>query len=375
VRVLFLTPVPPWPLTSGGRIRTYQLLKHAARSAEVHLRFVHDGTPTAALERELDGACASCVGFERSTPDRVKRVTRSKFERWFHSHELELDLRSELERAAYDLIHVDELASLQAVETTDTPLIVHHHKLDREFARASGHSSWDVTKLALLEKRAVQRSSQHVFCSEEDAARFRARHPNIRAHVIPNGVDIDDFRLSAAVRREQHFVFVGSLDYAPNIEGLDWFFDQVWPRLEDTGATLSIVGARPRRSAQAWGRMRGVEVIGPVDHVQPCLSDATALLVPLLTGGGSRLKIVEALATGCPVLSTSVGAEGLGLEPGAHLEVADTADAWEAKLRAAPTQSGAWREMALVARAEIVQRLQWSTLAQRLVSAWSSALV
>lgn len=375
MNVLCVSPVVPWPLLSGGRIRTYQLLRHLRqRGISVHLRAVRDEAWTPECDARLAEHCESVRSFPRSAAGVIERLKMPKQERWFHSNALVSHLASELQGSNFDCIQADELFIATALPKNLTaPVVVQHHKLDVEFAQATGSSALDIAKLRRLESALAARHAHHIVCSDEDAQRLAARHPALHTHVVPNGVDTHAFALTPdALRESGRLLFVGSLDYAPNIRAVREFVRDVLPRVQAqrTDARLAIVGARPVSEVHALAS-KDVSVVGEVADVRTELARASVCVVPLTIGGGSRLKIAEALAAGCPIVSTTIGAEGLPVRDGEHISLADDPDAFAA----ACLRVLAERPIEQVARGrELAEReLTWAQMAERLEATWNSA--
>ena len=376
MRVLFVSPVIPWPLRSGGRIRTYELLRAVRAHAEVHVRAVEDPGPLPEGLRAVRAACASFASFPRTGVVGAERLRLPKLARWFHSRPLTEAVQRELAHGAYDVVHLDEMFLAGALEAptaiaTSVPTVVHHHKLDLEFARATGASAYDALKLKRLERTACRRFRHHVLCSREDALRLEARHPGLATRVIPNGVDLERYWPYGEARKPRRLLFLGSLDYGPNLDAVEHLVRDVLPEVRGDWH-LDIVGARPH-PALGWLGGERVRVVGEVDDVRPWLGRASALVVPLRIGGGSRLKIAEALAMGCPVISTGVGAEGLDLEDGVHLTLAGPGSRFAAAIDAVLDDPNSAAARAANGRARIVERYGWSSLARELYAAWESA--
>jgi sugar transferase (PEP-CTERM/EpsH1 system associated) len=186
-----------------------------------------------------------------------------------------------------------------------------------------------------FERRATREFDAHVVVSERDAERLRDLNSDARVFVIENGVDTEYYsdaqiEKAAGARRDapgkNRIVFVGSMDYHANIEGVVNFAREVWPNLRARQPKLvfTIVGRYPSREVRELARTPGIEVTGRVDDVRPFYRKAVAAIVPLNVGGGSRLKILEAMAAGVPVVSTTLGAEGLDMRHGENILIADT---------------------------------------------------
>ena len=390
MEVLFLCPWLPWPLNSGGKIRTFNLIESVRPWANVHVRAVLEPDQGQAEVDALSPHCASLKAYPRERAGALMRLTHSKMERWFHSPALVADVRRELLERDYDLVHVDELlharilpkAGEGAAARRRPPVVQHHHKLDTVFAERINanrglQKHFDAWKLHRLERESAGRHAHHLLCSPGDADILRGRYPDIRCSVVQSGYDpgyfhpLADDDGAALARDPAHLVFVGSMDYGPNIGALTGFVRDVLPRIVAVrpDVRLSIVGRNPVPEIRALADER-VEVTGGVPDVRPWLARATAMVVPLVIGGGTRLKIVEAMGMDCPVVSTTVGAEGLGLEHDRELLLADEPEAFAAaclELIDAPTDAAA---LAARARAYVEERLTWPKLAERLADVW-----
>lgn len=191
-------------------------------------------------------------------------------------------------------------------------------------------------RLKRLELSILIKPDGHLVCSDREAQRLRGWVGNARVAVVPNGVDCRAFAPEPGRSRTGGLIFVGSLDYHPNVEGLKFFTREVWPLLRQRRQSLRlrIVGSRPGAELRAMGDIDGVEVVGQVERVEPYYAEAEAALVPLFSGGGTRLKVLEAFAAGVPVVSTAMGMEGIAAQAGVHYLAAETAGEWvEAVLR------------------------------------------
>jgi len=374
MNVLFVSPVVPWPLTSGGRIRTFQLLRQVQlRGVQVHLRAVRDSAWTPQVDAHLAEHCASVRSFPRSPASALQHVGKAKLERWFHSEPLRGHLREALHGETFDCIHVDELFSTPSLpDELPAPLVVNHHKLDVEFAQATGASAFDLSKLRRLERRIAERTPHHIVCSVEDANRLRGRYPELDVHVVGNGADPEQLPSPASLREPGRMLFLGSLDYEPNIDAVRHFVREVLPsiRAARPDAHFAVAGSRPGEQVRALAGP-GVQIIGAVNDASSEFARAAVCVVPLRIGGGSRLKIAEALALGCPLVSTTIGAEGLPVRDGEHLSLADSPDEFaaatlEALERHPDEQVRRGRELA-------ENELTWARMAEDLEGAWRAS--
>lgn len=377
MKVLFVSPTVPWPPDSGGRIRTAKLIAAAGRRAEVHVRAIAAPSDAADAAAGLSSSCASLRVFGRGRSGLVRSATRSKIERWFHSPELERALEVELATEDFDVVHLDEMCLARALSPrANTPTVMHHHKLDTElWEQLAGERTvprFDLWKLRRLERYAARRYHHHLFCSHVDARALAERHPGIDCTVVENGFDAEYFaRCEPTERARDRLLFLGTMSYAPNVDAARWFVEAILPgiRAERPEVELDIVGNDPAPAVTALARP-GVRVVGSVTDVRPWLQRAAALVVPLRVGGGSRVKLIEALALGTPVVTTRVGVEGLGFQHGAHLRVADEPAPFAATvldLLSSPGEAAALGERG---RVHAWARYRWSELAAKLTECW-----
>lgn len=344
MKIAFFTPYLPYPPDTGGKIRSYHLLQALCARFCVDLYTVYMGPkPPEVAVRHLEECCNRVVMLPLEKPwrtrDRLRR-TLSPLPRLvdYFCTPASLDqAREHLSCGGYDLLVADEICMTPYVEVMPDQLrIVFRQKVDylhyREVARAR---PWGADKiLELVESVKLWRYEQakmglyqgYVACSERDAAQIRQYAPGIPYLVIPNGVDLSAFvPLGRPKASQPTLLYVGSMYYPPNIDAVQFFFRSIYPaiRKAEPRVRVQIVGHMPPPEVQQWARLPGVEVTGGVPDVRPYYEEATVFIVPLRLGGGTRLKIPEAMAMGLPVVSTSVGAEGLDIHPGEDILIAD----------------------------------------------------
>jgi glycosyltransferase involved in cell wall biosynthesis len=386
MRVLFVAPAVPWPLRTGGALRTFHLIRACAGEARIHLRAVEQpGLDTAAARRALEPSCAGVEIFPRSPPSLLERWTRPRIERWFGSVAMQRRLHEELDAErgdalAYDVVHVDEACADRALPPSPrVPRVVQHHKLDVEMANALARTAldrFDARKVARMEARTAATAERHVVCSAEDRARLLARHPRARVDVVPNAIDPSLLGPPPPFggRDDGRVLFLGSLAYPPNQQALAWYTRSIHPRVHAAkpSTMLEIVGsgglALPPQMLGA-----GIAFHGEVADVRPAMARASLLAVPLPIGGGTRIKILEALALGCPVVSTRVGAEGLGLEHGVHALLADDTETFTAAVLDLLTDRERARQIAARGREHVLAHFSLEHSAQQLLASWRAA--
>jgi glycosyltransferase involved in cell wall biosynthesis len=233
-------------------------------------------------------------------------------------------------------------------------------------------------KFERFERRIFRGATRVVAVSPEDAALFRLRFGVQHVDVVDNGIDRAAFEAVRPERDPKQVLFLGSLEWRPNQDGVRLLLERVFPevRAREPAARLAIVGRNPPdwlvRQAAA---LPGVEVHANVPDVRPFLARCGVFAVPLRIGGGSRLKILEALACAAPVVSTKVGAEGLCLEPGRHYVAVEQIEDMAAAIVECMLDPAAAREAAERGRGLVLERYDWGTLAEKLERVWEKCLV
>lgn len=351
MRILVFYPYIPYPVDRGTYQRTFHLLRELARDHEVDLLALSEGGERVEHRAVFEEFChrVEFVPFEHPQWPRLhERLLNPKpttIRHWEMEHvaqALDRMLRTE----HYDLVHVCDIVLAQFFldRHQDVPLSVDRSRVDLQF-QLQQHATMshglkaklldyeNLAKLSAFERRVARRTTLQVVCGPDDKV-FIRDHISRTAPVlvVGNGVDLDYFRPDAAPdarASEPTILFCGAMDYTPNVDALRWFFrDGIHDRLLERVPDLRtlVVGKAPLAEVKAHGARKGVMVTGGVPDVRPFYRQAWMQVVPLRIGGGTRLKIVESLASGTPVVSTTIGAQGLDLVHGAEILLADTVD-------------------------------------------------
>jgi glycosyltransferase involved in cell wall biosynthesis len=221
-----------------------------------------------------------------------------------------------------------------------------------------------------FERQTLARFDLVLAVSDADKQTFTRLYPGAlrsAVHVIPTGVDTAYFAPDPERQvRPSHMVFTGSMDWLPNEDGMVYFVRHILPHIRqaEPDATLSIVGRTPTPTVRRLGDERGVEVTGRVDDVRPHIATAAVFIVPLRIGGGTRLKIFEAMAMGKAVVSTTVGAEGLPVSHARNIAIADEPARFAHAVVRLMRDADARRRMEDEARKLVVERYDWSAVAE-----------
>lgn len=348
MRILWLKTELLHPVDKGGRIRTYQMLRALARTHEITYLTLDDGSapPDAVLKAAeyshrvvrvpfsapARGSLAFALDLARNLLSPLPYALAK-----YRSPRLEAEVRR-LAPAA-DVVVCDFLApAVNVPARLPVPVVLFQHNVEAEIWRrhAEVARNWlarryfggQWRRMVRFEGAACRRFDHVVAVSEADAQLIREAYGAPAVTAVPTGVDVEYFTPRPGVARDpRQLVFTGSMDWLPNEDGVTWFAEAVLPliRAEVPEATLTVVGRTPSpRVRELATRHPGLTVTGTVDDIRPFLARGAALVVPLRIGGGTRLKIYEAMAMAVPVISTTVGAEGLPLQAGEHFLQADT---------------------------------------------------
>jgi glycosyltransferase involved in cell wall biosynthesis len=355
MRTLFISDTVPYPPNNGKRQRIYHLLKGVARKSDVTLV-----ARTASAQSQSELAKAErlrefCEEVHLLAPADSRRPcdagTTGSSPRWWHSvsnhlhpftpallRASESGIAREFIRSLcaepFDLIWAETLVSLAVLPADPNTRVVldlddiQHRKMMHKLRAASLSLLWPAHALEFLKLRRFERNlrglpRELVVCSEGDKQLLNAGD---RVRVVPNGVDVpDDLQVRLPATAQPTILFVGTMSYPPNQDAARFFVKSIFPiiRAEMPGARFLIVGHEPPSDIQALNSVDGVTVTGSVPKVESYLRDAAIFVAPIRYGGGTRIKILEAMAHRKAIVSTTVGAEGIDVQHGRHLLLAD----------------------------------------------------
>jgi polysaccharide biosynthesis protein PslH len=394
MRVLMIGDHIPYPLSSGASIRNYNLLKNLARENEVWIvAFAHQ-------ERDAENVAhlrGFCAGVET-----VEMPNSSVFGHPWRALEYlvrgwPVELRHYHSQALIDKIH-DLVARLDfdVVEIFNSIMSLYLEALPAALQRRSLVTFHDVIfskaqRIAHLEPRLtrkvrmwlygrmmfgwepcyVERFGRCIVVSEADRRLLLSRNPRLKIDVVSNGIDTQQFRPLPWTDSHPLLLFVGNMDYRPNIDAVSYFCERVLPLIREKvpQAEVCIVGLNPAPEVLALAG-KGVRVTGTVSDVRPYYEQSSVCIVPLRAGGGTRLKILEAMALGRPVVSTSIGCEGLDVQDGDHLFVADTPEEFAARTLQLLDDTTLRSHIIRCGRELAEQRYDWNVIARCLLQSY-----
>ncbi len=351
-KLVFVSPRYLLPADQGGKIRTGQILR-GLKGGRFDVALLSPA-PAGAPARDAAALAEMCDHFESwpETPRSplhaytrmAKIVSRLPIPvESVRSRASEATIAAALARrpdlAVIDFTHAAALvperlpmASVLFTHNVEAEIFQRHLKVaTNPIVRAVWRDQF--AKMRRFEQDAVRRFDTVIAVSERDGAQIEAEY-GVRCAVIPTGADLDALRFDPppAGNANSTIVFTATMDSFANIDGMRWFMEAVWPRIVAArpAARLTVVGRNPNASLVQAAAQRGVAwtFTGYVKEIAPYVHEAAAYIVPLRVGSGTRIKVLEAMALGRPVVSTTIGVEGLALEPGKHYLLADTPEAF-----------------------------------------------
>ena len=404
MKILWLSHFVPYPATGHGALqRSHHLLREAARRHEVHLVSVSqpgtlDERGLAEATRELGALCASVRLFplpeDARGVHRARSVAasvagaRSYWDEWFWLPAMGAEVRRLAHAHRFDAVHLDAVFLDRYLDAVPgVPLVLNHHNLESHLLhrRAAAHGSrvgaWffrgQARRVAASEARLARRAAVNLVVSDLDGERLRELAPGVAVTTVANGVDIDFFQPTPGVAPEPgSMVFAGGMDWFPNRAAIEWLAAELWPALaaDNPARAVTVIGRNPPAEIVALAaRDPRVRALGVVDDVRPHISRAAAYICPIRVGGGTRLKILDALAMRRPLVSTAVGVEGLGMSDGAHYLRAETPAEVARQLGRVERDPALAARLADAGRAFVEARYAWATIGAVLGRAYEEA--
>ena len=400
MHILFVTPNLPIP-TSSARVRPFNLIKQLATRHQVSVLTFIQPSEYSMLEA-LEPYCQRIeliplgsfrhLGKWRNRVQGWLLLLLARRPRALYTFPVKMmrePLRNMVQTSDLDVVHFEQLylAELRS-EVRQLPAVLGEQNVEfqviKNLQRVSSSPihrirdelSW--RKMLAFETRSIRRFPVCLAVSEQDARLLRKISEGAEVHVVTNGVDTRAFAPedSELGRRADNVLFFGTLNYGPNRDGIKWFCQDIWPMIHriKPDVELEIVGIDPPPDVMALGELPGVKITGFVPDIRHKLWSATLSIAPLRWGGGTRLKIIEALAAGCPMVSTSAGVEGLDLEDGKEIIVADRADAFAQAVTNLLQHPSRRADLSAAGQRSVAAKYDWSAIVLRLENAYARAI-
>jgi polysaccharide biosynthesis protein PslH len=385
MRILMIATTLPYPMTSGERIRNYNLLRLASKRHEVSLAALVESKEDLEGVPHLQQFCArvETAGFDkRSRFVRAPGMLRYALEgkppelKLLRSEELISKIRHLVSAMDFDIVEIDSRLGLYLEELPNdrrckSIMMFHNFTFQQGLRIFRYERRWGKKIRKLLdsiamfqwEPRYAMRFDRCTTVSEIDRDLYLKTNPRLQIDVIPNGVDIQKYTPLPADNASPTLLFIGNMGYSPCVDAMLYFCREIFPLIRQavSGVELWIVGKEPLPEVLRLNG-DGVHVTGQVEDVIPYYKHSAVCVVPLRSGGGTRLKILEAMALGRPVVSTTIGCEGLDVVDGQHLLIADKPANFAEKTVRLLNDRELYQHIAAEGRTLVVRKYDWNII-------------
>lgn len=388
MKILMLTPYLPYPLLSGGQIRTYNLLKNLSKKHDITLFSLIKDEKEKQYLKELEKFCSKIKVFKRTfSPWDPRNIMRAGFTLYpFLVTRNLVDytktaVEEEIASQKYDLIHAETFYMMPNIPKTDIPVILVEQTIEYlgYQSYASKSKLWpikpllniDILKIKYWEKHYWQSCSHLITMSEDDKQFIKSIAPEVKnIDVVANGVDTQWFdQVKKQLPKDPTVLFVGTFKWLPNSEAVEFLVEKIWPLIRQriSNAKLWIVGNAPTQKVFSYEKLDStVKVTGGIPDIREAYARAHILLAPVLSGKGTRYKILEAMATGTPAIGTSIALEGLGITPGKQAIVANSAEDMAAAVVKVLSDKNLQKQLAINGKEFVSRNYDWKTISDKL---------
>ena len=344
MNILQIAPKVPYPLIDGGAIGIYNITKHLSLRGHniTYVTFMNDDINSLSEFRQY----CNLITIKKDTGNKISGLLKNIFSEIPYTHfkyrsdEFLEIIKTELTANKYDVVHLDHLHmsfyGSYIKENFKIPVFLREHNFETLIWERLYKSENNILKKILYKNQykkikkyepiECKKFDKCLMVTEADAENLLKEDSTIPVDVVPAGVDLNYFpETNSLDYKEKTLLFVGSLDWFPNIDAFKWFYSNVFPVIKQRypDVILKVIGKNPPDEIKSI-KDPSVIVLGMVDDVRPHFKDAHVCVVPLRIGGGMRIKILEMLAMKKAVVSTHIGAEGIEIEDGNHLLLADS---------------------------------------------------
>lgn len=392
MKILMLTPYLPYPLWSGGQIRTYNLLKNLSAKHDITLfSFIRDPREKKYIPK-LKQFCVDVKVFQKRPPFTIKSLLLAGATYYplvvclYLSQEVKKALEIEISKKKFDLIHAETFYVMPnipknssipiiLVEQTIEYLVYQHFTQTVFLIPQKLMMLWDVAKIKFWEKRIWQKALHVVAMSHTDKATMQKLVPDLTVDLVPNGVDTDFFPMRKFSRERSNTVlFIGNFKWLQNREAVSILVKKIWPVImkEMPKANLWIVGRSPTDEIRNF-RSENIKISEDIDDIRDAYYKSDVLLAPIYGPGGTRYKILESMATGLPVVTTPTGIEGLSAINRHDVLICDTPHQLAFSTIKLLTDSVLYKKLAVNGRKLVEENFNWKSIAGKLDSIYKSA--
>jgi len=395
VRILIITNTIPYPPVSGGALRVYNLLKRISKRHEVwlatHLHSPNEAKGVLHLQKFCQKVISALL-YRKHPIEHIPGLIRYALARWplelkfMYSKELEQKIRYLFSKIDFNIVHIMESSLglyLRVVpQNAQCKYILTFYDINfSQIFRIANLEQNIIKKFRLWldscmmhywEPRYTKRFDRCITVSETDRELLLRANKHLRVDVIPNGVDTKIYRPLSYKDKSNHLLFIGAMDFLPCVDAAIYFCKKILPRIKRIISDIEfwIVGKDPVAEIMQFDG-NGVHITGRVPNVVPYYRKSSVCVIPLRAGGGTRLKILEAMALGRPIVTTSIGCEGLNVIDGEHLLIADTPEQFAKKTIHLLTNKTLYERLVNNARKLVVNHYDWDKIAKHLMKIYA----
>jgi sugar transferase (PEP-CTERM/EpsH1 system associated) len=395
MRILFVTNLIPYPPTSGAQLRPYHLLRRITANHQVWLAtHVYQSGFSERLQH-LEKFCQKIIVGKMKKRSRIERLPglisyllkgKPPELRLMYSDELASKIQLLCSEIAFDVVQIEESCMalyLNSITLSDSCKYILSF-YDIIFDRYARYYDMERTQFMKWRKYLhgrmmrgwepyyAERFDRCITVSCRDRQLLKRANPRLKVNVVPNGVDIKEFQ-PLPYDDNKNILFLGKMDYLPNLDAALYLYNEIFPRVKMRipDAEMWVVGENPSDELCELG-YNGLHVTGRVDDVLPYYQQCSVCAVPLRSGGGTRLKILEAMALGRPIVTTTIGCEGLDVVDGEHLLIADAPKEFADQVIRVLTDRHLREYLTRNSRQLVVSKYSWDTIAERLMQIYDS---
>lgn len=401
--ILWLSHLLPYPPKGGVMQRSYNLIRELSKYHDITLLafnqrniLAHEDLPSAI--DHFSQFCKSVEVFEirseSSLFNKLLTLIRGLFPWnayntiWLESKQFSERLKCNLEKNKFDLIHVDTISLVPFVkDIKNIEMAINHHNIESlmMIRRACNEKnilkkiyfSIEGKKLKKFEGRYCRIFSINITCSSLDSERLLLHAKNITCIDVPNGVDLDYFNRISCQRAPHSLIFAGGLNWYPNYDAMKFFLEEIWPLLisEIPELTMTIIGASPPVWMLEMAKnSSNLRVLGFVDDVRPYLSEAQIYVCPIRDGGGTKLKVLDALAMQLPLVADPISCEGIAVVEGETVLYATSANDYLEKIKYLLRNKDSYEKLTLNGRALIESKYSFISLGKKLAAIYENQI-
>ena len=404
MKILWLSHFVPYPPIGGCFQRSYNLIKEVARENEVYLvalrhkdKSTHPESEAKKATEELEKFCRKVFIIDISSfsgSNIYHLALKSVFNsdpltvNLFKSNDMHKLVKKISKEIAFDIAHYDTISLAEYFhDAGDLPKFLTHHGMESFMIRRRvanepnfGKKLYlllESFKLRRYEKKHCPRFDLNIMVSEDDKSMLKAISPTSRIEVVENGVDVNFFPPKENHINTNRLIFAGRMDQYSNMDAVLYFCSHVWPLVKERFPEMrfTIIGNNPPAKLLELSKNdEKIEILGYVDDVRPLFAKATISICPIRDGGGTRIKILDAMAMGMPIVSTTIGCEGLDVIPGENVLIANTPMEFLDDIERLIFDSGLRKKLSNSARRTVENKYSWSIIGEKLNNIYANSI-